>query len=204
MTHLSLRLFQLLLILAVSLPSMAGGRGVLDRLPTTSELLKGYRADSVTDRLAAMPLHDIEGLGEFTGQGTLMAIERDPLTHGAATRYRMVAVRSSDLALRPGTVMGYLTPTSRRGRYDARIYTATTDEGTRLRKLARHTITLSDESSRIIIKPYGRLLRFNWWRLIFPYMYRSLITPIERREDDLDGCIRVYPPPAVPLNPVYL
>ena len=28
-----------------------------------------------------------------------------------------------------------------------------------------------------------------------PYMYRSVITPIEHPRGDLDGCVRVYPAP---------
>lgn len=195
----------LLLLLAFMAGSVARARdGALDRLPATSELIDGYREDSVTARLASMPLHDIEGLWEFVGQGTVMAIERDPLTRGASTLYRMVAVRARDLSLRPGTILGYLTPASGRGVYDARIYSGTTDEGTRLKNFARYTVTLTDESSRLMLKPYGRILRFNWWRLVLPYMYRTLITPIERSPGALEGCVRLYPTPAVPANPRYL
>ena len=105
---------------------------------------------------------------------------------------------------REGTVMGYLTPTSQRGSYDARIYTGLSDDHTRLTRPSRNVITLGDDGARISFKPYGRSLRFNWWRLLLPYMYRTLVTPIERRRGDLDGCVRVYPAPANPLNPRYL
>lgn len=113
-------------------------------------------------------------------------------------------VKSADISLREGTVMGYLTPTSKRGVYDARIYSSRTDDHTRLTGPSRNTITLADDGSRISFKPYGRKLRFNWWRLLLPYMYRSLITPQERPAGDIEGCVRVYPTPAVPLNPRYL
>lgn len=182
----------------------AYARGVLDNLPDVSRL-DGYESpDSVRARLASMPLHDIEGLWEMTGEGSLMAIERDPATDGASAVYRMIVVRSASVSVREGTVMGYLTPTSQRGQYDARIYSSLSDDHTRLIRPTRNVITLGDEGSRITFRSYGRKLRFNWWRLLLPYMYRTLITPIERSRGDLDGCIRVYPTPSNPLNPRYL
>ena len=182
----------------------AYARGVLDNLPDVSRL-DGYESpDSVCARMASMPLHDIEGLWEMTGEGSLMAIERDPATDGASAVYRMIVVRSASVSVREGTVMGYLTPTSQRGQYDARIYSSLSDDHTRLIRPTRNVITLGDEGSRITFRSYGRKLRFNWWRLLLPYMYRTLITPIERSRGDLDGCVRVYPTPSNPLNPRYL
>ena len=182
----------------------AYARGVLDNLPDVSRL-DGYESpDSVRARMASMPLHDIEGLWEMTGEGSLMAIERDPATDGASAVYRMIVVRSASVSVREGTVIGYLTPTSQRGQYDARIYSSLSEDHTRLIRPTRNVITLGDEGSRITFRSYGRKLRFNWWRLLLPYMYRTLITPIERSRGDLDGCIRVYPTPSTPLNPRYL
>ena len=181
--------------LIASLQLMA--RGVLDTLPD-EDCLPGYESIAkVTSRMAASPLHDIEGIWE-------MAIERDPATDGASALYRMIVINSASISTRQGTVIGYLTPTSRRGSYDARIYTALSDDHRRLIRPSRNVISLSDDGSRITFKPYGRTLRFNWWRLLLPYMYRSVITPIEHPRGDLDGCVRVYPAPATPLNPRYL
>lgn len=178
--------------------------GVLDNLPS-SERIEGYESvEAVRERLAALPLHEIEGLWEMAGEGSLMAIVRDPATDGASTLYRMIVVRSASLSLREGTVMGYLTPTSQRGRYDARIYSSLSDDHTGLTGLTRNVISLGDDGSRIEFRPYGRKLRFNWWRLLLPYMYRTLVTPVDRPRGDIDGCIRVFPAPANPLNPRYL
>ena len=182
----------------------ATARGVLDNLPD-SRCIDGYgSADIVRTRMAASPLHDIEGLWEMVGEGSLMAIERDPSTDGASAVYRMVVVRSASVSVREGTVMGYLTPTSQRGQYDARIFSTLSDDHTRLIRPTRNVITLGDDGSRITFRPYGRKLRFNWWRLLLPYMYRTLVTPVERSRGDLDGCVRVYPTPSNPLNPRYL
>ncbi len=192
-----------LLLLMGALPAGAR-RSVLDDVPSVSQLLPAYREDSVRARLSALPLHEIEGIWEFAGEGSVMAIERDERTSGASTVYRMVTVRSSDLALRPGTVMGYLTPSSKRGVYDARIYSSHTDEGTRLHKPSSCTVTLGDDGTRITVKPYGKMFHVNWWRLLLPYMYRHLITRTERSPGDIEGCLRIFPTPARPQNPRYL
>ena len=182
----------------------AHARGVLDNLPER-ERLDGYVSpETVCRRMASSPLHDIEGLWEMAGEGSLMAIERDPATDGASALYRMVVVRSASVSLREGTVIGYLTPTSQCGHYDARIYTDLSDDHTHLIRPTGNVIILGDDGSRITFRPYGRKLRFNWWRLLLPYMYRTFVTPVERPRGDLDGCVRVYPTPANPLNPRYL
>lgn len=184
-------------------------KGVLSEVPGRSELIAGYNEpDSVVGRLAAMPLHSVEGLWRFASEGTLMAIERngDKAPSGfdaETTLYRMVVVRAADMALRPGTVMGYLTPTAKRGVYDARIYTSRLDNGTTLHSPKTFTVTLTDDDSRIAISSYGTKLRFNWWKLL-PYMYRYIFTRREKSPGDIQGCLRVFPAPAIPAEPRYL
>lgn len=137
-----------------------------------------------------------------------MAIERDdsrelsPDEAGTMV-YRMVIVNAADLSLRPGTVMGYLSPTAKRGVYDARIYTGRTDTATTLHSPKTCTLTLSDSDSRLVIARYGSSLRFNWWRLL-PYMYSRLISRREKSPGNIDGCLRVFPAPAIPAEPRYL
>lgn len=195
------------LLLPAALRAAVPGKTMLDDIPSRSEVLSGYERDSAQARLGEMPLHIVEGIWEFASEGTLMAIERvgDEVNgrSSAATLYRMVAVRGADMALRPGTVMGYLTTTSKRGVYDARIFTSRSDDGTVLSSPKTFTVTLTDEDSRLTIKEYGKNFVFNWWRLL-PYMYRYLITRRERTPGDIEGCVRVFPEPARPLEPVYL
>lgn len=193
-----------LLIVTFLLGEPLAARNVLDNLPDEGRLTGYESVERVKARMASAPLHDIEGIWQMAGEGTLMAIEREPSTDGASALYRMIVLHSAAISVREGTVMGYLTPTSQRGSYDARIYTDLSDDHTRLTRPSRNVITLGDDGARISFKPYGRSLRFNWWRLLLPYMYRTLFTPIERRRGDLDGCVRVYPAPANPLNPRYL
>lgn len=181
----------------------------IDKTPRISVMVKGYdTAAEVIDRMASMPLHSVEGLWRFAAEGTLMAIEKEedsnfsPDDAGTVT-YRMVIVRAADMSLRPGTVMGYLSPTAKRGVYDGRIYTGRTDAGTALHSPKTFTLTLGDDENRLAISSYGSSLHFNWWRLL-PYMYRRLITKSEKRPGDIDGCLRVFPTPSVPMEPRYL
>lgn len=211
------QLTALLLLLTLSAFIEAEGREiprgieskVLDKVPSVSERLEGYEnPDVVIDRLSAIPLHSIEGVWRFAAEGTLMAIERTedrglhPEEAGTMT-YRMIVVRAADLSLRPGTVMGYLAPTAKRGVYDARIYTGRTDAGTQLHSPKKFTLTLGDTDSRLAISSYGNSLRFNWWRLL-PYMYRYVFSRKEKSPGDIEGCLRIYPAPAIPAEPRYL
>lgn len=200
----------LLLCLAIATADAKGiEEKVLDKVPPLSETAAGYdNADIVIDRLSRLPLHTVEGLWRFAAEGTLMAIERsDDREIGpddaGTVRYRMIVVRAADLTLRPGTVMGYLAPTAKRGVYDARIYTGRTDAGTSLHSPKKFTLTLGDSDSRLAISDYGSSLRFNWWRLL-PYMYRYVFTRKEKSPGDISGCLRVYPAPAIPSEPRYL
>lgn len=176
-------------------------KGVLDAVSRDGTVLPGFREDSVRARMSAAPLHDVEGLWEVAGEGSLMAVER---ISSSPDLYVMAVVRGTDPALRPGTVMGYLTPGAARGEFDARIYTSFTDEGTLLTRPDRYSARLDDEGIFLSVRPYGRMFRVNWWRLLLPYMYRSLVTPLERPKGSAEGFLRVYPPPSRPLNPRYL
>lgn len=194
----TLRSLLLATLLAAGVTAGAGG-SLLDDIPARSEVLDGYREDSIRARLATEPLHAVEGLWEVAGEGSLMAVTRTS-TPGL---YVMAAVRAADPAVRPGTVMGYLTAGAKRGSYDTRIYSSADDSGRVLVKPGKYEATLADDGATLAIRPYGRKLRINWWRLLLPYMYRHLVTQVERNAD-LQGFRRVYPEPMPPLNPRYL
>lgn len=186
----------------------ANADNILDSMPARSaEKLDGYN-DPVTveERMRSMPLHAIEGVWQLTGEGSVIAIEKMPqdVTTAGVPVYRMAVVRSSDISIQPGSVMGYVTPAAKKGQFDARIYTGRTDDHRMLTRPQKVMITLSDDGSRMVYHPYGFKLRFNWWRLLLPYMYRTLLTPMESTRGDADGCVRIFPQPSPPLNPVYL
>ncbi|MCM1521649.1 MAG: hypothetical protein NC039_03230 [Muribaculaceae bacterium] len=193
-----MRLHLSLILLLAALCAQA--RGVLDDIPQVSPILPGFREDSVRARMYESPLHEVEGLWEVAGEGTLMAVERVSSTPAL---YVMAVVYSADAALRPGTVMGWLTPGASAGSFDSRIYSSRRDEGTLLSSPAKYSARLADDGTSLTISPYGRKFRLNWWRLLLPYMYRSLVTPMERTKGNIEGFRRVYPE-STPLNPRYL
>ena len=103
----------------------------------------------------------------------------------------------------PGTVIGYAAPSAKRGEYDSRIFTARSDDFVSLTHPKRNLLRLDDTGTRISFSPVGLRLRFNWWRLLLPYLYRSVISPLEGAKVS-DGCVRLYPEPLPPLEPRYL
>ena len=192
-------LLSTMLILAITIPSF--GNDTFESIPDTSQQLSGYERDSVTNRLRALPLHDIEGLWQWVEDGAIIAIERDFINE-AITRYRMVIVESPQRSIRPGTVMGYLTTTAKRGNFDARIYTDNDLTGL-LSKTKSFNIVMSDDT-HFSITSYREGISVNLWRLI-PYMYRINISTKSNRPQGLDGCIKIFPPStSKPQNPRYL
>lgn len=175
-------------------------------VPATSLTLSGYEdTDSVRARMAASPLHIVEGLWRFPADGGLMAVERCDLggEREGASQYRLVVVDAANRILSPGTVMGYLWATAKRGVYEARIYTSVNREGTQLCNPKYFTLTLDDQESRLSFRKHKTGVRLNLWRLL-PFMFRFSVVRQDNRPDDLDGCVREYPMPALPAEPIYL
>lgn len=185
--------------------AVSWARGVLDNVDSLPSHIPGYESQAeVTRRMSRSPLHSIEGIWQLTGESTILAIERDSLTTGAAALYRIVLISSDCLSLPPGTVVGYLTPTAHDGKYDSRLFRSLSDDHTRLTSLSPFTITLGDDGSSFTFSPTGSRLNFNWWRLVLPYFYRGVVTSRQGATPPARGCLRLYPAPALPFNPVYL
>ncbi len=195
-------------LLAISLLASAGlisAKTASIDIPRYSEVLPGYTPEVVEERLAASPLHAVEGLWRFPGEGSILAIERPATRRPLGERqdiYLMVAVAPVDRAVRPGTVMGVLAATAKKDVYDCRLYTSSTDDGRLLTSPKKFLLQLADDN-RIVFKPYGKKLKIRWWKL-FPYMFRRVFTQEGTIPDDLDGCVRVFPEPLPPIEPRYL
>ncbi len=186
----------LMLIAGIALPLRAA-----DLLPAGE-----YDRPVVERRLDSKPLHVIEGIWQFTTDGATVVIERDTgsgSTFNQATRYRMVIMRSPVRSIMPGTLMGTLAPTAKRGIYSATLYTDS-DGGSRLLKPKKFTLTLTDDS-RLSFRRNGMKLHMRLWRLL-PYLSRlGIYTTTDRSGEDLDGCVRIYPAPVNgPVEPRYL
>lgn len=154
--------------------------------------------------LDELPLHHIEGIWKFPATGVEVAIIRNnPQQRESgltADFYRMIVVDSDNRAIRPGTVMGLISPAAKRGEYDARIYTS--NVGSTLVMPKTFTLTLTDNDASLTFKRHKSAFNVNLWRLL-PYLWRYTIYPNEQDRNS-DGCIRIYPNPPVPREPIYL
>lgn len=176
-------------------------------LPDAAIVEVGYTdTDSIITRMAASPLHPVEGLWQMADDGAVIAIEQsEPYTadQTMARGYRIVIVQSPCRRVRPGTLMGYALPSAKAGRYDAAIYTGMDDHGL-LHRSHRFTLELHDAESRLAFIRHRADLRVNLWRLI-PYLFRVSVTTGNDRPRDMDGAIRIFPESdAAPANPRYL
>lgn len=194
----------LLLIWVCSVAATTAADKITSLLPARSERIEGYNdVDSLRRRLAALPLHFIEGIWSLPADGAEFAIER--IAAGAtmsAVRYRIVVLRTPDRALRPGTVMGIMTPAAD-GEYDAAIYTSVDGDG-RLRAPRQFTLQLRDDNSAITIKRVKSRYSLELYRLL-PYLLRRTIR--SRNGDNGSAtmtAVRQFPDPVMPLSPRYL
>lgn len=188
-------------VLASAVPAGQSRHG--QSMPAVStETLAAMDYAAVTGRMAESALHRIEGVWMFPGDGGMIAIERLPRNDGA-TEYVMAVVKASNRLLLPGTVIGRLWPTAVRNSYEARIYTSMSTDGETLLKPQTFTVNLTDSDSRIQLLHHRKQLKLNWWVLL-PYMFHRFVRQIDETPRHLEGCVRVYPTPAMPAEPRYL
>lgn len=198
----------LLTTIVAMLLSIAGaaGRGPAGNVPDVSPVADGNYTDidTVMARMAAAPMARVEGLWRFPADGALVAIEATSLGGApSAAHYRIVIVRSANRNLRPGTVMGYLWATSARDTFEARIYTRADKDARLLTAPKQFTLRLGDDETRLSFTRERHGVKVNFWRML-PYLFRYVVTPVDTRPDDLDGCVRVFPEPELPAEPRYL
>lgn len=197
------------LLLTVATMAVAGclpasAKKYVDELPSKSEVINGFSTDRLRRQLATAPLHHIEGIWRFPADDLEIAICReniaDVTTSDAAAAYRMVLLHSSNRALRPGTVIGHVSPTAKRSVYDARIYTRAL--GSSMINPKRFILSLDDEESRMLFEMRKSAFSVNLWRLL-PFAWRYTVHR-NRQQESTAGCVRVFPAPQLPLEPVYL
>ena len=157
--------------------------------------------EQVRNRLEHKILDGIEGIWQFTGDGAIVAIEKDPASDRWTTTYRMVVIDAPQPTLLPGTVMGTVRPTVKPDVFEASILTQFSHSTMRLSRAKSFIITL--KNARITIKPLKSKISVNPLRLI-PYAYRLGLSYRNTRPDDLDGCVRLFPAAPTNENPVYL
>ena len=196
-----------LILLAVLfwLTDTCQANGLLHSLPKQSPVSNGYEsADSIVRRLSANPIDDAEGLWRIAGDGALIAIERfnsTDLPDSHITLYSLTMVDAPQRHPRPGTLIGYMTPTARRGSFDAVIYSELND-AVKLERPKKFVIALNGDG-HMSITPVKSGLKVNLWRLV-PYLFRFSVSVGSNRPAGLDGAIRVWPEPDPPTSPRYL
>lgn len=169
-----------------------------------SERLEGYDTEAeVRARLSSMPLHPVEGLWEFPADGGMVAVERCALIAGGTRQYRMVVVSVANRALLPGTVLGTFAATAQANVYDGQFFTALSADGMTPTSPRQAILELDGETSRLSMRRVRKGLTVNLWRLL-PYIFRFSVTRRDDSPRNLDGWIRLFPPPAVPAEPRYL
>ena len=196
-----LRILSALVLIMIFCGDMWGQKKFVDDLPHRAEVISDFSMARLIGKLDELPLHHIEGIWQFPATGVEVAmLRREQAGLSASGRvYDMILVNSPNRVLRPGTVMGVVVATGRRGEYDAKIFTKTI--GTSLTLPKKFTLKLSDGDSSLEIKPVKGRMIFNLWRLL-PYLWRYAVYP-SREPVRSDGCIRIYPNPPAPLEPVY-
>lgn len=202
---MTLRLASILLLALPAFLMPARASDLSERIPVSSTVLPGYNdIDSIMDRIDDRGPVDIEGIWNMTASQTLVVIEpaSHPSLSGAGYKAMQIVIISSPRkSMRPGTVLGYIVPTARRGYYEARIYTS--NVRSILQKHRKYTLNLTDESHLTMTpdkSPWRITLRHS-----LKFLLRAGIYNRQSDEPSFDGFIKQYPSPdGPPLNPVYL
>ncbi len=199
-----IKIFLAVIIATTSAFDTLAEKKIVDDLPNLSETITNFSIPTLKKQIKESNRHHIEGFWKFTSTGVEVAIfrrENDGTGHlQQAISYNLILLFSPNRALRAGTIMGILTPTPKQGEYDARIYTQSV--GSTLTIPKQFTLTLSDDESALTFRQHRSAFSFKPWRLL-PYFWRGAIQQ-NREAKSAEGCIRIYPEPTLPLEPIYL
>lgn len=183
----------------IALISYAGS----PKLPATPVRLDGYHnVDSVVARMATMPLDVIEGLWQFSGNGSRVVIVKVTREMNVKANYAVVIIDGADRTLRPGTVIGLINRGGERGTYIATFYKEhnLTTPGLSGRRV--FTLNLASDRAFMRFIPQNPKLRIYLPSLLPGIAGRVIRKGYENRP--ADGCIRLFPEPLKPVEPRYL
>ncbi len=188
----------------------ASASNPVESLPAVPAVIDGYSMSRAIADMSTRPLHPVEGVWQMTSDGAAIAIERSDdyaaRRNDGLVAYRIVLIQSPDRSVVPGTVIGYAQPSAKAGVYNARFYTAI--RAGRLAEPRGFMMKVEPESGgngdpvSLVLTRDNPKYSVDLWRML-PYMYRRVVRRNEQRES-VDGCVRVYPEPAVPRFPRYL
>lgn len=195
-----------IVIALIIFPVWCNAADFLRALPSQSQVIKGYESvDSVQARIAELPLCPIEGIWKMVeADGAVFAIERVGQTlELAPAKLQMIMLRSPWRSIRPGTIIGHIVPTTKRGVYQARLYSDFAQK-TGLSVPRGFTLELSDNDAMLSFKPFKAPVKINLLKLL-PYLFRRTISFQNPAPTINNGAVRLFPMQSShPLTPVYL
>ncbi len=177
----------------------------IDLLPRTAESIPSFSASALRSEMASLPLHHIEGIWRFPSDGSEVAIVRSSSSRheymGDVEGYCIVLLFSRNRALRPGTIIGRISPSAKERAYEARLYTVA--KGSTLMMPKQFNLQLNDADTRLVFVQKRSALSVNPWRLL-PYAWRYVVRRNDRSGASTAGCVRIFPAPELPFEPIYL
>lgn len=198
----SLRTITTMLTTCIAAMSISAMQPTID-LPAKSPVADGYGlVDSVAAQMSLLPLDPLEGIWEFSGDGAIVAIERErePRRFASAS-YRLTAISMPDRSVAPGTLIGRAVTTASDNKFDAAIYTKAVYG--LLQTPSNFIMTLTADG-RLLLSHYRQGVKLNLWRMV-PYMFRYSVKGVDERPKGIDGMIKLYPTPSKPkTSPRYL
>lgn len=197
-----------LFIISADATAEARDSDLRQELPDYGGVVTPYDTDSVKKEMKERGMHRLEGIWRVT-DGATIVIERDlseAARRGDNTVYRIIVTESPDRSIRPGTILGYAAPTARPEKFDARLFTHPL--GRILTKSGissdRYTLTLTNDDSRIEFERHRRGLKVDI-RKTLPLLLRTTLRyDAGNRNTVPSGCVRLFPSPSLPGNPIYL
>ncbi len=156
-----------------------------------ARIFNGYSLQEVKSRIDNIGPSPIEGLWQFTGGGATIAIERAaaPVSPDALPpSFNIILVESPDGSVSQGTLIGTAGQTALSSSFDCYLFKDhNKPEGGR----RRFTIRLNDEGHISFLKvKSGISVSLRRW---MPYLFRMTVIKRNERNEQLDGCIKLYP-----------
>lgn len=174
--------------------------------PERGEVVSPYTPELVKQSFVERGMHRIEGIWKMTN-GTLVAIERvdDRSNRGleAIALYRVAVLEASQRSVRPGTIIGYIAPGADNDVYEGRFYTDYSHRGLPSSP-KKMTIRLDAADNRLTLHPEKPGWRVSL-RHSLPWLFLLTVRyNMDGSKKGSYGGIRIYPAPALPLEPIYL
>lgn len=123
--------------------------------------------------------------------------------YSLSAQYVILLGNNPSPILQPGTIMGWLAPLAKAGLYEAEIFTKEKDG--RLQSARRFILQLNPEGSLLSMHEIKHRLRVDPLRFL-PYLFHGISLKGTLKIDDntdliVEGFLKTYPRPAIPLIP---